>query len=468
MDATLAASTLAAPTYIGDLGNGLICRWSTAADQPKIAACMGAIYRDSAEQPASPRALDIARVLMAGDFPYMGPGDFALVEDVSKAERPVVAYTCLWRLRWRYADIDFDVAQPEMVATLPEYRNRGLVRALFAMIHARSAVEGRLVQAITGIPYFYRQFGYEYVLDLEGSRIAPVAAIPEKEGDDPEPFSLRLATLDDVPQLMALYAQSRGDSLIWNEAPESFWRHHIAAWDDPHVQNDPLRTILHGRLYVITTSDGVTVGYSRVAAKRWSEKVMVWGLHLVPGVNWHVAAPSLLRALRACGQTLPAVEENKKPFSAIEFMLGRTHPLYLMLEDALPLRTIQPYAWYIRVADLPAFMRRIAPVLEARLAASLLSGYSGEVKIDFYRSGLRLVFAEGKLTEIAQWRAPAYGDDADAGFPPLVFLQLLFCYRSLAELRAFFPDVWANERAARLLDVLFPRLPSQVHALNNV
>ena len=460
-------TSLAAATYIGDLGDGLICRWSTAADMPRIAQSMGAIYRDSAEQPASPRAMDIARVLMAGDFPYMGPGDFALVEDVSKADHPVVAYTCLWRLRWRYADIDFGVGQPEMVATLPEYRNRGLVRALFAMIHARSAAEGHLVQAITGIPYFYRQFGYEYVLDLEGSRIAPVAAIPDKPADAPEPFALRLATLDDTPQLMAFYARSRGDSLVWNEAPETFWRHHIAAWDDPHVQNDPLRTILHGRLYMIVTSDGAAVGYSRVAAKRWNEKLQVWGLHLEPGVNWHVAAPCLLRALRACGQALPAVEDNTKPFSTIEFMLGRTHPLYVMLEDILPLRTIQPYAWYIRVPDIPAFIWRIAPVLEARLAASLLAGYSGEVKIDFYRGGLRLVFAGGKLTEIAPWRAPAYGDDADAGCPALVFLQLLFCYRSLAELRAFFPDVWANATAARLLEVLFPKLPSQVHALNN-
>lgn len=458
---------LAAATYVGNLGNGLICRWSTAADQPKIAQCMGAIYRDQAEQPPHPRAVDIARVLMAGDFPYMGPDDFALVEDTSKPDHPIVAYTCLWRLRWRYADIEFGVGQPEMVATRPEYRNRGLVRTLFAMIHARSAAEGHLVQAITGIPYFYRQFGYEYVLDLEGSRVVPVASLPEKHGDVAEPFSLRLATLADVPQLMAFYAQSRGDSLVWNEAPEAFWHHHIVAWDDPFVQNDPLRTTLHGRLYMIVASDGPVVGYSRVAAKRWDEKLQVWGLHLEPGVNWHAAAPCLLRAFYTCGQAIPPVEDNARPFSEIEFMLGRTHSLYTMLEDSLPLRTIPAYAWYLRVPDVPAFIQRIAPVLEARLAASILAGYSGEVKIDFYRGGLRLVLLEGTLVEIEPWRAPAYGEEADAGCPALIFLQLLFGYRDLAELRAFFPDVWANAAPARLIEVLFPKLSSQVHALNN-
>lgn len=455
-------------TYAGDLGNGLRCRWSTAADQAKIAACMGIIYRDGPEQPPHRRAVDIARVLMAGDFPYMGPEDFALVEDTSQPGHPVVAYTCLWRLRWSYAGITFGVGQPEMVATDPAYRNRGLVRALFDMIHARSANEGHLVQAITGIPYFYRQFGYEYVLDLEGSRVIPVMAVPEKSKDEAEPYQLREATLDDVPRLMALYAESRGDSLVWNEAPETLWRHHIAAWDDPFVvSNGPLGTILHGRLFMITDGAGAAVGFIRLAAKRWDERLQVWGLHLAPPVNWQAAAPCLLRALRAYGHALPVTEENNKPFDAIDLMLGRAHPLYTVLDGTLPWKIVPPYAWYLRVADMPAFLHHIAPVLEARLAASNLAGYAGDVKIDFYRGGLRLGFAGGKLSTLAPWRAPAYGDEADAGCPPLVFLQLLFGYRSLAELRAFYPDVWAHAAIAPLLDILFPLQPSVVPSLNN-
>ena len=36
------------------------------------------------------------------------------------------------------------------------------------------------------------------------------------------------------------------------------------------------------------------------------------------------------------------------------------------------------------------------------------------------------------------------GAEGDCGFPPLVFLQLLFCRKSLAELRECFPDAWAK------------------------
>lgn len=459
---------LAEPTYRDDLGNGLIRRWSTAADQPKIAERMGIVYRNGPDRPVLPRSLDLARVLMRGDFPYMGPGDFAVIEDTSKPERPIVAYTCLWRLEWSIGGIRFGVGQPEMVATDPTYRNRGLVRALFEMIHARSAAEGHLVQAITGIPYFYRQFGYEYVLDLEGSRIVPISAFPQKREDGAEPYHLRLAVLDDVPQLTAIYAQACEDSLVRNEAGEEVWRHYMTAWDDPVARQNPLNTVLHRRLYAIVDNEGRLVGSVQAASKRWSEKL---GVQLLLGdhsVNWHMAAPCLLRALQSIGEQTPATEENQKPFGAIEFMLGRSHPLYTVLDNKVTLRTVPPYAWYLRVPDLPGFLRHITPLLEARLAQSILTGYTGEIKLDFYRGGLHLVFEHGALTTIEPWQAPAYGDEADAGCPPLVFLQLLFGYRSLAELRAFYADVWANADSALLIDILFPKQPSTVHSLSNV
>ena len=44
-----------------------------------------------------------------------------------------------------------------------------------------------------------------------------------------------------------------------------------------------------------------------------------------------------------------------------------------------------PYAWYIRVADVADFLRTISPVLEDRLAESVMVGYSGELRLNFYR-----------------------------------------------------------------------------------
>jgi len=42
----------------------------------------------------------------------------------------------------------------------------------------------------------------------------------------------------------------------------------------------------------------------------------------------------------------------------------------------------KPYAWYIRVPDLPAFIRRIKPVLEKRLALSEEQGAAKVRKLE--------------------------------------------------------------------------------------
>ena len=57
-------------------------------------------------------------------------------------------------------------------------------------------------------------------------------------------------------------------------------------------------------------------------------------------------------------------------------------------------------------------------------------------------------------------------DEATAmGCPPLTFVQLLLGHRSLSELTAIFPDVWARSDRRLLFDTLFPKLPSRVEQL---
>jgi hypothetical protein len=95
-----------------------------------------------------------------------------------------------------------------------------------------------------------------------------------------------------------------------------------------------------------------------------------------------------------------------------------------------------------------------------------MSGHSGELKLSFYRDGLRLVFEQGRLTEVAPWPVPESNQQWDgAEFPPLVFLQLIFGYRSLEELRHAFPDCYADEEPALLLNALFPKRVSLVFPL---
>jgi hypothetical protein len=181
------------------------------------------------------------------------------------------------------------------------------------------------------------------------------------------------------------------------------------------------------------------------------------------GVSLRAVLPSVTRALKRQAEAYAAKRQAQKDaLTAISFSLGPEHPLYEALNQQLkPLKHL--YGWYIRVPDLPAFIRHIGPVLERRLANSIMSGFSGDLKLTFYRSGLRLAFQDGKLIEAVDWTPLDSNDNWEGtSFPPLIFLQLLFGHRSLAELRYVFPDCWADEEPAILLNALFPKQPSWV------
>ena len=61
------------------------------------------------------------------------------------------------------------------MGTDPLYRRRGLIRKQMDVIHALSESKGELILAITGIPWYYRQFGYEFALDLYYGRVVRVS-----------------------------------------------------------------------------------------------------------------------------------------------------------------------------------------------------------------------------------------------------------------------------------------------------
>jgi len=446
----------ASGTYRRDLGNGLILRWSTAEDTEKIAQLCSMVFRNKADEPTNEFMLYWIWRLMRGDHPVMGPGDFGVVEDTYKEGKPIVACTCLWRQNWEYEGVLFAIGRPEIVASDPAYRNRGLIRALFEMVHARSEAEGHLVQAITGIPYFYRQFGYEYALDLGGKRVTYLSLIPKLKEGEFEPYTLREATVEDIPLVMEYYNRRRTASIVWTDVSEDYWRYLLEGWK-AQPERDKTDSLL-----MIVDATGAPKGYVFTMVKRRDKGLEVWAIDTAAGVNVQAVMPSVLRALQAYGLQIPTSKPDVEPLSEISFMLGRTHPVYDVLGDALAPFQERPYAWYVRVADLPAFIRHIAPALEQRLAESMLAGYTGEVKLNFYQGGLRLVFEGGHLESAEHWRVPIYEGNACAGFPPLVFLQVLFGHRTLDELQDMFPDVWVNAEMEVVLKTLFPARPSFV------
>ncbi len=441
--------TLSILTLPSDLGNGLVLRRSTPADADALADFNKLIHRDpGVTEPDEPVAA-WTRDLLTRDHPTVRPDDFTIVEDTRTGQ--IVSSLNTISQTWSYGGIPFGVGRPELVGTLPEYRRRGLVRAQFEVIHAWSAERGELVQAITGIPYYYRQFGYEMALVLGGGRSGVFSAVPKLKEGEVEPYRVRPAAETDLPFIVALDAEANRRWLIACERDEVLWRYELSGKSETNVN----RMVWE----IIESAAGEPIGLIGHYWKLQGTKLPAAYFEVKAGISWLAVVPSVFRQLQAIAQAY--AQRDGKTAEALECWFAAEHPLFAAAQDLLP-QIRRPYAWYLRVArdSVPGFLRHVAPVLEERLARSIAVGHTGELKLSFYRSGVRLAFEAGRLTTVEPW-LPTHDDSGSAAFPGLSFLQLLFGYRSLEELRGAFPDCWADGDAPRaLLGILFPKQPS--------
>ncbi len=439
-------------SYIRDLGDGLVLRRATPADVDALAQFDGTIHRPNDTAPVNAAIVALVHDMAVRPHPTMTAGDFTLVED-SRTKR-IVSSLCLINQTWSYAGIPFGVGRPELVGTDPEYRNRGLVRAQFEEIHRWSAERGHLLQGITGIPYYYRQFGYEYALPLGGGRTGAVFDIPILKEGAAEPYKVRKAYSDDIPFLCATYTAASRRSLVSCVRDELAWQYDL---EGRSPKSDCCMSI-----QMIETVDNKPVGYICHAPHVRDGGLAVDKLELTENASWVDISPSVMRYLKHFGESDVAAG-GQGAFNYLGFWLGAEHPLYAVLDKRLP-RILPAYAWYIRVPNLRAFLTQITPVLEERLASSLAPNHSGELKLSFYRTGLILKFSQGKLT-MDDWR-PSPREWGDARFPNSTFLQLLFGFRSLDELQGAFPDCRGGSSEVNLiLSALFPKLNSTVWGL---
>ncbi len=94
------------------------------------------------------------------------------------------------------------------VSTLPEYRNRGLVREMLEAAHAKAREYGAYIALLHPFSFdFYRKFGYEKISDTV-SVTFPLSAL-DKLSDAPTLISLEEKYYDDVVSLFRKFSESR-------------------------------------------------------------------------------------------------------------------------------------------------------------------------------------------------------------------------------------------------------------------
>ena len=427
------------------LDDGLLLRWATAADNKEIADFNVRVHSNDIENPAE-FLRHWTNDLISDYHPTCSPADFTVVVDENDGGK-IVSSMNLISQTWSYDGIPFAVGRPELVGTDPDYRRRRLVRYQFDAIHAKSEARGEFVQAITGIPWFYRQFGYEMCVNLGGSRHyywekqKPVADYHE------ETYTLRDATEADLPVLDELYGRFCQTSPLSRPRDNAQWHYELftANRESPYCRN----------VKMVENQSRQVVGYFEFA--QWRAFMAVREIAVQEGQSLREIALFICRALKA--EADKRNEDREEPINRIHFELGEAHPLYEALDWELD-KLIPPYSWYMRVADLPAFLLQIAPALDKRLAKSVMAGFSGTKKVGFYSSAIEITWENGRLQQVQPYPLKTR-EEGDLNFPDHTFLQLLFCHRSLSELDRMFADCYAKDGDSFVLfNALFPKRPS--------
>ncbi|KAF9909617.1 hypothetical protein EC991_008275 [Linnemannia zychae] len=445
-----------------DLGDGLIMRWSTAEDKDALGECLAHAFRFEGAKRILPEGqlpaknaylLAMTARLMTGQHPLMSEYDFALVEDTNILEAPkpgqaprplIVAATCLMLVSGFYGSVNMAWGLPEAVGARSEYRSRGLVKRLFLdMIHPAAEARGDLMLLISGIPYFYKQFGYENAIpETSGRLLKNFAALYPPSNNQQQPrFALREATSSDLPYLVRLSQHNRlfskaemgtpYDLAFWKFVVETLSRENIPGHHNAH----------HHAAIVVDTKTSKDVGISLTAM---SFGVLSWKIFTLDqdeatdgedAVTYSEAMASVLsqlkdfdRAYYECysaklnNNILPLESEmalrirGEFPahnFANLAVALPPTHPVTLLLDSRKQIDPARdPYRMYTRIPSLPKFLLKIAPLLEKRVKESgVWRDMSVRLQVDFYQRlegmsgrGLEIVLKRGKIVEANDWK----------------------------------------------------------------
>jgi predicted acetyltransferase len=361
--------------------------------------------------------------------PRMTLKDFFVIKHCGK----IVAGLNIIPSSWSVGGIELKVSELGCVATLQEYRHQGLQQRLHNEYHRQLLDQGYDLSAIEGIPYFYRQFGYEYALPLLERTTISLDKVPEYKIN----HKIRPFTSQDIPQADRLLKKSQEKFYVHTIRDEGIWK----------MQQETGMIAEYKFDGYAVEEKGEMATYFRINYN-FEEKELL--LREITDVD-QTATKSILGFLKDIGKqhglsTLAATISYQDFFTQHMVAVGG-------------IRNTRPYAWQLRVMDYLKIFQKMKPLFEERLAKSAYRRLTEKLNFNFYRYTVQLTAEDGAITDVQRLET---GEARSIRSSPLVFTQLLFGYRSREELETIYPDFMVHPSHKNLVDVLFPKMPSYI------
>jgi len=423
-----------APLYIGGLERAValseddfvFCHLKTEEDIEQYLELTRIVFRPEED-------VDVFVRNLIDYHPTMTLSDHFVIKHRGK----IVSCLNLIPVKWSIGGVPLKVAEMGNVATLPEYRHRGLIRRLVAEFHKRVADKGYDLSVIAGIPYFYRQFGYEYAIPIDEETRIKIDQIPDYEPK----HNIRPFNDEDIPKAMQLLKQTQQKFYVHSIRDEKIWRMQqktLMASDPPRFEG-----------YAVEGNEDI-VAYFRIVDKPKDKELV---LREVTDTD-QLTARSILRFLKDTGK--------KRGHETLATMASHHDSFTEHIVSVGGMKQIPSYAWQIRVTDYVKIFKKMKPLFEKRLATSTYWHLIEKLYFNFRHYTVQMTVEDGKIIDVQRLET---NEDRTIGLNPLVFTQLLLGHRSRQELEAIYPDFRIRPSHKHLIDVLFPKLPSYIHAV---
>ncbi|KAG0285481.1 hypothetical protein BGZ98_005492, partial [Dissophora globulifera] len=265
------------------------------------------------------------------------------------------------------------------------------------------------------------------------AKIESTDVVPPLAKGKSEPYTLRVAKIDDLPFLKSLSTPTilHAGAQVGVLYTDEYWRYTVHdCFEDRQSRFDCDRDT---RIIVDAVS-GKHVGCTVVSYVTFGPQLHIMALDENEATYVDVA-DSVLRQLFILVKEQQARQANERATFANSAMTNTAATselpsvkfvFNLALHEKHPLRELlgtkvqSPPSYdlglrlYTRIRSYPIFIKAVTPELEMRLANSAMAGTTGRLRLDFFRQvegssgkGLEVVLEKGKIVEATEWAKPS-------------------------------------------------------------
>jgi hypothetical protein len=346
-------------------------------------------------------------------------------------ENKIVSLISLVPMNWQIEDISLPVCEMEFVGTLEEYRGKGYIKLLNDLFEKVMNQNGYILSVVRGIPYFYRNLGYEYVSSLDERIKIPASKIPNKQY---KKLSIRLANPNDViSSIESKYNQFQKNFYIFNRFdPECFKFKYLNKKFDSEVRST----------YIFDEA-GVTKNYFSVGMSYDNQ-------------NYEINCPNLIKSEMICLLQFIKSIGNYNGNDIITLSISEHTSIFKYIKS-LGGEMVSGYGWQVKIPNLKNFISLIKNILENRINNSEFKGLTKTVRISNYSETILIGFSNGKIRKIEKVKEYPEPKVTDLMIPEAILFKLILGDRNIDEINYIVKDAIVNISSKSLIETLFPK-----------